>query len=228
MRRIIPIATLLLFLPTQRAAAQDLSFLEAMFEQVNSFTFAAHLGNLTSTDELGSDCGPFGLCGLGTEVFIDLHSTDNVLLELALGTNYLQGFSSDVEGMDFHGAVRSVPTIAIYTTHHNFLGQETFQPFIGVSFGLAELWNARVYDVEGMSYAMSGDTFTQGIAAGALAQFSSTAGLFLQGGFERRNFFSLDWTFPDDVQSLPVGWPRELDLSTWLITGGWQFFLPSE
>jgi hypothetical protein len=225
MSRRLFLALLFCLLAPAPSAAQDLRFLEGLFRQVNSFTIAMHAGSLAGASEFGSNCGPLGLCGMGTEVFINLHSTENVLLELALGTSYLRGFTSRQPDMDFHGAVRSVPTLAVYTTYLRPWRQERVQPFIGASFGLADLWNAQVYDVEGTRYALRGNTYTQGLLTGLMVEVSSSAGIFVEASYRRQHFFSVEWGFPTGVQRVPEGWPRELNLSNWMLSLGWQFYL---
>lgn len=227
MRRTLLLATLCLLALPARVHAQDLRVLEALFRQVNSFTIAMHGGDLTGGSEFDAQCGAFGLCGMGTEVFINLHDTETLLLELALGTSYLQGFTAREETLDFRGAVRSVPTIAIYMTHRRPGGQEWLHPFIGASFGLTELWNAQAYDPEGTRYGLRGSTYDQGVLAGVSINIGPVSGLFLETSYRRRRFFSVEWSFPAGVQSVPEGWPRELNLNSWLLSLGWQFDIPN-
>jgi hypothetical protein len=227
-RRLLVAAALGLVAPVH-LGAQDFGILQDLFRQVNSFTIAVQAGDLMGGSEFAANCGPFGLCGMGTEVFINLHSTENVLLELALGTSYQQGFSSKQETLDFRGAVRSVPTLAVYTTYLRPWRQERVQPFVGASFGLAELWNAQAYDLAGTRYGLGGSTYTQGLLAGLILDISSTAGIFAEAAFRRQHFFSVEWDTPSDAgDRVPAGWPRELNLSSWILSLGWQFYLRSD
>ncbi len=227
MRLILLLAMLASVAAPAHLLAQDLRFVEGLFRSVNSFTITMHHGNLVGAKELDAHCGPFGLCGMGTEVFLNLHDTDELLVELALGTSYLQGFTSREQTLDFRGAVRSVPTLSVYTTYLRPFGYEKVQPFVGVSFGLTELWNAQAYDPEGTRYSLRGSTYDQGIAAGVFLNISSISGPFLETSYRRRRFFSVEWGFPAGVQQVPEGWPRELNLNSWLLSVGWQFDLKS-
>lgn len=225
MRRILLIVALVSFALPGRAAAQGFELLQGLFRQVNSFTIAMHGGNLVGSSELDARCGVLGLCGMGTEVFLNLHRSETLLLELALGTSYLQGFHAREETLDFRGAVRSFPTISVYTTYLRKMGLGRVQPFVGLSFGLTELWNAQAYDPSGTRYTLSGNTYDQGVAAGLLLNLGTISGPFIETSYRQRKFFSIDWGFPSGVETVPEGWPRELNLNTWLVSVGWQFDL---
>jgi hypothetical protein len=227
MRRILLLAALVGLALPGRAAAQGFEVFQGLFRQVNSFTISMHGGNLMGSSELEGNCGVLGLCGMGTEVFLNLHRSETLLLELALGTSYLQGFRAREETLDFRGAVRSVPTLSVYTTYLRDMGLGKVQPFVGLSFGLTELWNAQAYDPSGTRYTLRGNTYDQGVAAGLLLNIGTISGPFIETSYRSRKFFSLDWGFPSGVQSVPEGWPRELNLNTWLVSVGWQFDLKS-
>ncbi len=228
MRRPLLIATLAALAFPSAAVAQDLRILEGLFRQVNSFMIAANVGDLVGGSEMDGNCTPFGLCGMSTEVFLNLYRSQTLMLELALGTSYQQGFRAREPTLDFRGAVRSVPTISIYTTYLRPLVLERVQPFVGVSFGLTELWNAQAYDSEGTRYTLRGSTYDQGLAAGLVFNLGTLSGPFIETSYRRRSFFSVDWGFPSGVDSVPAGWPRELNLSSWVLSLGWQFELPHE
>lgn len=226
MRRILLITALATLALPGRASAQ-FDVLQDLFKQVNSFMISMQGGDLVGASELDAGCGLFGLCGMGTEVYLNLLRTEALLLELALGTSYLQGFRAREETLDFRGAVRSFPTISIYTTYLRPMGLGRAQPFIGVGFGLTELWNAQAYDRSGTRYTLRGNTYDQGVAAGFLFNIGTISGPFLEASYRRRTFFSIEWGFPSGVDSVPAGWPRELNLNTWLLSVGWQFDLKS-
>lgn len=205
------------------AGAQELRMLEGLFNAVNSVTFSVHGGRLLGSADARTAEGVFGVRGLGTEVFLNLRETETSLLELALGTSYLEGFRAAAETLDLRGAVRSVPTIAVYSTLLRPFGADAVQPFVGASFGLTELWNAQAYDPQGTRYAVRGQTYDQGVAAGLHLNAGPLAGLFVETSFKRRKFFSLEWALPSGESRVPEGWPRAMNLSTWLLSAGWQF-----
>ena len=225
--RPLSLAAAVLLLPSA-AQAQDLRMLESLFKSLNSFTLAVHTGTLQNGGHLKSECGPMGLCGMGTEVFINLSDTEKATVELALGTSYMRGFTAREETLDLKGAVRSFPTIGVYATRNTIFGQERLQPYVGLSFGNADLWNIQAYDPLGREYSLKGQTYDFGALGGVLATFSGVGGLFLEGGYKNRQFSSVDWGFPSSMDRVPEGWPRELDLSGWMVSVGYQFSLEKE
>ncbi len=208
---------LLALIVPQTAQAQAFSLIQGLFNSVNSLNFYVHAGDLVASDNLTAECRLIGLCGMGAEVLLNLPAPEGLSLELALGTNFLQGFEASDPTIDLRGSLRSLPELSVYATKENLLKSHVISPYVGLHFGLSEFWNARAYDAEGREYKLKGETFDYGI----------TGGLFFEGGFfvelayRQRNFASLDWSLPDGV--LPAGWPRALNLSGWLVAVGWQF-----
>ena len=220
MRRLAPLLFALLLLP-RPARAQGFEFIEGLFDSVNSVSFFVQTGRLTGSAQMEGDCGAFDLCGMGTEVFLNLTATDRVLLELALGTGYVRGFSAKEPSIDLRGAVRAVPTVGVYVSHLQAIDSGSVVPFAGVQVGFAELWNVQAYDVEGNEYAIEGDTYELGASAGLAVDRGPLDGFFMEASYRHRRFPSVDW----DVDQVQPGWPREIDLSAWFISLGWQFDL---
>lgn len=201
------------------ASAQGFAFVEELFESVNSVSFSVQAGGLAGSEELRGDCGPLELCGMGSEVFLNLRRTEKVLLELALGTGYLRGFSAREPTIDLRGAVRSAPTLGVYVSHLLAVDSGAVLPFVGVQVGLAELWNVQAYDSDGTEYSLEGSTYDLGASAGLALDRGPLDGLFVEASYRHRRFPSVNW----DAERVLPGWPRELDLSAWFLSVGWQF-----
>ena len=216
MRRLLLLALALLPRP---AAAQGFELVEGLFDSVNSVSFSVQTGGLVSSEQMRGDCGPFDLCGMGTEVFLNLRSSERMLLELALGTGYVRGFSSKEPSIDIRGAVRAVPTVGVYASHLQAIDSGAIVPFAGVQVGLSELWNVQAYDTEGNEYALSGSTYELGASMGLAVDVGPLDGLFVEGSYRHRRFPSVDWA----GDAVRPGWPREIDLSAWFVSMGWQF-----
>jgi hypothetical protein len=170
----------------------------------------AHGGRILGPTELNQNCaGNIGLCGLGSEVLINLPSPTFATLELALGTSFLRGFEAKEPTLDLRGAARSLPTVSLYAS----LNQSgAVSPYIGVNFGVLQLWNVRAYDPEGAQYSVAGETYEYGGGMGLYLE-RWVRGLYAEASYRRRSFASLDWSFPGGVSTLPAGWPRALNLS---------------
>ncbi len=210
-------------------AQAQFDFLTDVFEEVNSVTIAVQGSHLPGTRGVRSrdgECMDVGLCGMTAEVLIDLPSVGGQELELGLGTSFLRGFESTEPSLDLHGSLRSFPTLTAYLSLPEAWGLGIAEPYAGASFGLAMLWNGRGYDAEGREYEVDAETIEYGVSAGLY--LIKPSGLFIEGAYRWRQFESLDWEFPDGAGSaLPAGWPRDLDLSGWVVSLGWQFRLRS-
>jgi hypothetical protein len=218
--RYLPLFAILFSMP---ASAQFGAF-EALFKSVNSLTFYVHGGDVIGASEVATECAGFGLCGMGAEVLIDLPTVHGVHFEMGLGTNFIRGFASREPSMDLRGSLRTLPMISVYGSRAGLLGTPAITPYAGVNFGLSTLWNTRAYDDTGAVYEMRGETFEYGVAAGFYLSGGPLPGLFMEGSYRQRRFASLDWGFPGP-RVLPANWPRELDMSGWLVSVGWQFRL---
>jgi len=208
-------------------AHAQFDFLTEVFEEVNSVTIAvqgSHLPGSRGVRSRDGECMGVGLCGMTAEVLIDLPSVGGQDLELGLGTSFLRGFESTEPSLDLHGSLRSFPTLTAYLSLPEEWGMGIAEPYAGASFGLAMLWNARGYDADGLEYEVEAETIEYGVSAGLY--LIKPSGLFIEGAYRWRQFESLDWEFPDAAGStLPAGWPRDLDLSGWVFSLGWQFRL---
>lgn len=212
-------------LATTPARAQ-LDFMTGLFEEVNSVTIAVQGGRIPSSQLRAreGECLDVGICGMTAEVLIDLPQVGGAELELGLGTGFWRGFESTEPTLDLHGSLRSFPTLTAYLSLPEEWGLGIAEPYAGASFGLSSLWNARGYDEEGREFELEAETFEYGVSAGLY--LLKPSGLFIEGAYRWRRFESVDWTFPDeDDPVLPAGWPRDLDLSGWQLSVGWQFRL---
>jgi hypothetical protein len=202
--------------------AQDLSFLNTVFKNVHSFAIQVQVASVTGGREIAtanSPCIALGLCGAGAEMLIDLTAVEGRgHLELGLGASYLRGFAASEPSLDLRGALRSFPTVAAYYTGLPFLIAD-MRFYIGLSFGITDLWNAQVYDTLNVESTLKGQTFDYGSALGFAFVEGTLEGLYAEGSYKFRRFPSLDYGSP----AISPKWPRELDFSGWQIAVGWQF-----
>ena len=225
--RVVPVlATALLgFADATPLTAQDLGFVSGVFGRVHRLTLfvnALEPGGSPWLDERAKGCLTLPLCGAGVRVHIDLDTrSDLVDLELGLGAGYLRAVrGAPVDGLDLRGALRSLPTI---TTNATFLLGDWVHPYFVGSFGLVDLWNAQAYDADGRQSKVQAATFEYGISGGLAVMPPFTNGrLLLEAGYRVREFPSLGYT---SDAALPLDWPRQLDLSGWQLSAGWQFDL---
>ena len=223
MRSILLAVWLLVGVPGLTHAQSEFDLIKGLFKSINSVSFSTQMGGLTGSDEMVGDCGFLDLCGLGTEVFFNLASDSTKILELALGTGYLRGFSAREESLDLRGSVRSVPTIGVYASRPGAFGSDRVLPYVGATIGLSELWNVQAYDLEGKEYSVKGSTYDFGVLTGVAVDAGALDGLFLEGVYRYRNFASVDWS----GDRVPPRWPRGIDLTGIFISAGWQFDIPT-
>ncbi len=212
------LAIALAFAPLS-AQAQFMDAIGGLFDQVNSIVFYTQVGALTDNSAVEGRVADFGVAGLGTEVLIDLPAVGGSEFELSLGTNYLRGFVAVEPTLDLHASVRTLPQISVYAAFVGVSDDSPLQPYAGVSFGFAELWNARGYDDAGNVYELKADTYELGAIGGLYVNESFLRGLYVEAGYRVRNFETLNWA--TDV--VPVGWPRSIDASGIIVNVGWQF-----
>jgi hypothetical protein len=229
MRRKLWAALALLVTPTA-VEAQDLGvFTAGLFKNIHSVTLYAQGGKINDAEAIEgghSECfSTMDICGAGIEMLIDLTpTTKNTHVELGLGASYLRGFQSSRSDLDLHGSIRSFPSVSAYVTRTSLFGIKTFQPYLGLSFGITDLWNAQAYDTLRHRFAVRGQTFDWGGVVGMSLQTTGFQGLFVEAGYRRRRFASIDWGIPSKLdETLPAGWPRELNLSGLEVSIGWQF-----
>ncbi len=238
---------LALLLTAVPAEAQFFGPLERLFERVDGLTIYGTMGGLASSDHMGTDgfLGVNALRGMGVEVLIDVsrRPTDATEaeppdgnaggaeaaergaeppaapwgIELGLGVDYLTGFAARDPSLDLRGSLRGLPNLSAYATPPVRWG--TFQPYLGLGIGFAQLWNVQGYDPKGRQYDLSGDTFQ----LAAMAGLYHRSGFFLEGSFRDRNFRSVRWDLPSGVEAVPAGWPRSVYLSALMVSVGYQF-----
>ncbi len=203
------------------ASAQDLGMVEGLFKEVSAVTVFYQRGWVPSSDEIRSGDN---LHGGGTEVLINLKSTERASYELGLGASYLRGYQAVEPTLELRTALRALPTISLYASWNRLLGPLTV--YGGASFGLVELWNAQAYDTAGTQWDVEARAFEQGVSLGTYLEDSPLAGLFVEGGYRFRNFHSVKWTAED--ADLSEDWPRSLDFSGPFLSVGWQLQLDGD
>lgn len=210
-----------LVLPVRLSA--QLEFLTGLFKEVQSVTFYAQSALVENqTVEGSAKC--LGLsdvgCGAGTEIMINLAAPENVDLKLGLGASFIRGIHEANPEVDLQIAVRSLPSFSIYLTHVN----DGIQPYIGASFGIADLWNAQAYDTIGREYSMQSSTFELGGTAGVYKYVNLLGfGLFAQYSYRWRHFSSVNYTLSTGRDTVPTSFPRQIDFSGHYLALGAQF-----
>lgn len=202
------------------APAQDLGLVEGLFEEVTAVTVFYQRGWVPSSDEIRSGDN---LHGGGTEVLINLKSTERASYELGLGASYLRGYEAVEPTLELRTALRALPTVSLYASWNRLLGPLTV--YGGASFGLVELWNAQAYDAAGTQWDVEARAFEQGLSLGMYLEDSPLAGLFAEGGYRFRNFHSVKWTADEELSE---DWPRSLDFSGPFLSLGWQLQLDAD
>jgi hypothetical protein len=210
----------LTLLPVTARAQDPFGILEGLFSSVNSIVFYGQGAVLQSDAEVAGSIGDFALAGVGVEVLLDLPAAGDTEFELGLGGSTLNGMRSPVETLDLRGALRTLPTVSVYAAGIGVPDDSPIDPYVGLSVGLAELWNARGYDAQGTVYPVAAETFELGATAGLYID-RPLPGLYIEVGYRHRRFGSLAWT----ADTLPPDWPRSMDASTWQAAIGWQFRL---
>lgn len=213
----------LLLLP--RGAAAQFGGIEALFSQTEAITVSGNLACLNSSS-VSTGAGGCGLYGFGLEALINLAEADTAGgwgVEMALGYGQLSGFTSADPSIDLRGAVRQLPSLAVYASRERrVMGFE--QVYFGFHTGFLHTVNLQAYDTQGRQYSAQGETFEFGFSAGIWDE----SGFFVEPGYWFRRFPSLAWTLPGDVEGLPAGWPRALNLSGPSVSIGYQFAIPQK
>lgn len=202
-------------------AAQDLGFIEKFFEKARGIAIAFQFGQLNSAAlESDDSCPLSAVCGASAEVLIDLADFgEGLSVELGFSASYWRGFQSSNPEIDLRGSTRNLPTVSAYVSRDLF----PWSPYAGLSFGLADLWNAQAYDADGFVYPLDGQTFDWGLVGG-LGYSLGPAYLISELHYKWRTFTSLDWTLPAEAGgALPAAFPRALDLSGFKMSLGLQF-----
>ena len=221
MRSTLCLLTLVFLLAPPQAKAQLPGVFEGLFEQVNSIVFYSQVGALSDNSAVEGTIADFGVAGLGTEVLLSLPQIpgSGSEFELSLGTNFLRGFRAVEPTLDLRTSLRTLPQISVYATFVGLAVNSPIQPYAGVTFGFAEMWNARGYAPDGTVYELTADTYEIGASGGLYVDWSTLRGLYVEGGYRVRNFESLNW----GAETIPENWPRSIDTSGWIVNVGWQF-----
>jgi hypothetical protein len=222
-RRLLTLAALLLVGAPTPASAQDFGLFTGIFKNVSSFTIYTQGGNLQRTSGLvpaPNRCAFMELCGGGMELLIDLNpAAAGASVEIGVGASFLSGFALHDPAVDLRGSVRAFPTLSGYFTFP--AGQ--LEPFIGVSFGLADLWQMHAYSTDSINrqIPVSGQTFEYGGSIGTYLGIGPRHGLFAELGYRERRFNSVRW----ENSAPPRPELRALDFSGTTFSIGVQFDL---
>jgi hypothetical protein len=219
MRALLYFSTVLLLLP-RAAAAQLVGGIEDLFSRTEAITVSGNVACLNSSS-VSTAAGGCGLYDFRLEALINLARADSAGpwgVELALGYGQLSGFTSDDPAVDLRGAVRQLPSLAVYASRkRQMMGFD--QVYFGFHTGFLHTVNLQAYDAQGRQYSAQGETFEFGFSVGVWEE----RGFFVEPGYWFRRFPSLNWAFPGGVEGLPPEWPRALNLSGPSISLGYQF-----
>ncbi len=119
MRMLRSLTVLALLLLPRPAAAQLVGGIEALFSNTQAITVSGNLACLNSST-VSTAAGGCGLYGFGLEVLINLAEADTAGgwgVEMALGYGQLAGFTSGNGALDLRGAIRQLPSLAVYASH---------------------------------------------------------------------------------------------------------------
>jgi hypothetical protein len=205
---------------TPAAGQGGLGLVEGLFDEVSAVTIFYQTGLVPFSDEVTDE----GLHGGGTEVLINLKSGDGISYELGLGASYLRGYQAEEPSLDLRASLRALPTVSLYTTWE----REPVSRYLGLGFGLVELWNAQAYGPSGQPWDVEADAFEVVLSGGLYLEETFAEGLFVEGGYRFRDFHSVEWTPMDDADVLPASWPRSLDFSGPFLSLGWQLQLDTD
>jgi len=201
---------------------QDLTFLTNVFKSVNSITLSDDHGWLTSHPNVstaGRDCGMGNLCGGSAKILFDVTSPKRYQVQVGFGASYFRGMhESPGSPVEVRGALRSFPTIFAYLKDTGRRVDRGIDPYIGVNFGISELWNVQAYDSSGTEYALKAQTFDYGVSMGFYRPVYRSFGVFVEGGYRRRQFASVDWS----SSPVPPGGPRAFHLDAYTLSVGLQ------
>jgi hypothetical protein len=217
--RAVLLAAATLPLASSPARAQGLGMVEGLFDEVSAVTIFYQTGLVPFSDEVTTDGGM--LHGGGTEVLINLKSGERMSYELGLGASYLRGYQAVEPSLDLRASLRALPTVSLYTTWE----REPVSRYLGLGFGLIELWNAQAYGPSGQPWEVEANAFEVVLSGGLYLEDTFAEGLFVEGGWRYRNFHSVRWTPTDEDDTLPTEWPRSLDFSGPFLSLGWQLQL---
>ncbi len=200
------------------AGAQVFDMFSGLFGSVSSIAFYGQGGALIGEDDIQGNHGL--VSGLGIETLLELPSPDGFEFELGLGTSVLRGFEASEPSLDLNGSIRTLPRISVYASTAT-RPDRTVVPYIGIGFGLAEMWNAAGYLPDGTARELTAEAYELSGTAGAAVVNGPLSGLYAEVGVQRRSFDGVVWS----GSPLPPGWPRQFRASTVGVSFGWQLRL---
>lgn len=206
-------------IPARPASAQVLDVFSGLFDSVNSIVFYGTSSLLLDeTAVRGTAVGDEALVGLGVEVLLNIDRDGPTVFELGLGTSVDGGFEATAPSLDLRGSFRTLPQVAVYASEFGIPETTPVTPYLGLTFGVVDLWNAVGYDDAGTAVPVSGTTYQIGATAGIYMQ-QVLPGLYAEVSLRQRDFASLRW----DTETLPASWPRSINASLLSMAVGWQF-----
>lgn len=214
--------TISLIAGTESATAQELGFLTSAIRNIHSVSLSIDRGLLLDDENISIDedaCDISRICGMSAEILLDVPSPKGTHVEVGIGASYFRGFR-EAKGapIELRGAVRSFPTISAYVTKEGQRRDGGIDPYLGVSFGISDLWNVQAYDSDRKEYALKGQTFDYGAEVGVFYPIRGSLGAFAEVRYRRRQFPSVDWS--GDV--VPTGASRSFDFDAVVLALGAQ------
>jgi hypothetical protein len=207
-------AILVLLLPSP-SSAQDFSVLTGLFQ---------HFKGVSLFGQVAARKHSPTFYGGGTEVEIDLApSTAHTPVMLGLAASYMQGIAVRRNDVNLQASIRSLPTIAAYVGRSS---NRHVEPFLRLSVGLSELWNAQAVGADGNRSTVNAQTVDYGAMGGVELKHFAIRGFFLEAGYVARRFPAIDWGKTNGTAQ--KNWPRHLDASRWQMAFGFRFHVPDE
>lgn len=151
------------------------------------------------------------------------------VFELAIGYAQSSGFRSSRDSVDLKGAVRELPMVTVYATHHWIGHPGAPKPYVGLRSGLLQLHDARAYikrpapdTTTAKVYSAAASTFQAGVVGGFVATIPGLqGGIFAEGAYTWRIFPSIEWSLGEGG-TLPVSLPRKLRMNGPSMSFGFQ------
>ena len=155
----------------------------------------------------------------------DTSPPSKVRIELGIGYSEIHGFISSRPDVDIRGAIRELPSVALYVVYSP---EATLVPYLGFRTGLAQLHGFRAYAGETTDtlHTATGSAFQIGAAAGLALSLGEKTAIYLEPSYTFRKVSAVEWSEVDG--RVPEVLPRTLNLSTWMLSVGIQLGLPEQ